>query len=281
MDALIVLGEVAAADAEHEARSRIAEALRMPQYLSDPFTYPAARALLVGNFAEAQRLADRTLEAADPIYTETTMTLFGAQVICLHWLRGQLDGLLPMVRDFAERFPWIPTFRAAEAFVLAETGQHAEADAILDELGADGFAVVPRDGIWSVAMWVLASAAARTGNRRAAEQLYELLLPVADYAIGLGASMYLGPTRTPLGMLAAALGDAAAAADHLEAAVADLRALGARPFLAYALFWQAGVLRRRSQPGDLEHAIACETEAARIATDLGMDALAGDLRAIH
>ena len=43
IDALMVLGDIAAADQEHEARSREAEALRMTQYLAEVVAYPAAR----------------------------------------------------------------------------------------------------------------------------------------------------------------------------------------------------------------------------------------------
>jgi class 3 adenylate cyclase/tetratricopeptide (TPR) repeat protein len=281
MDSLVVLGDILAADAEHEARSRMAEALRMPQYLSDQFTYPAARALLAGDFNEAQRLADRTVEAADPIYTETTLTLFGAQVICLHWLRGQLEGMVPMVRDFAARFPWIPAFRAAEAFVLAETGAHDEARAVIEELAPDHFAALPRDGIWNIGMWTLSHAATRLGDVDIASEVYDLLLPIADYSVALGASMYLGPARTPLGMLATQLGRVDAAAEHFEQAVAQLRRLGARPFLAHASYWYARLLRQRGASADVARAGALAGQARALATDLGMEGLLRDLDLLH
>ncbi len=276
MDALIVLGDIEGADEEHEARSREAEALRMPQYLSDQFTYPAARALLAGDFAEAQRLADRTVEAADPVYTETVLTLFGAQVICLHWLRGQLDGLQPMVHDFAERFPWIPAFRAAEAFVLAETGDTDEASRIVAALSPDGFAAIPRDGIWNIAMWTLANTAVRLGDRELAARVYDQLIPVADNSVALGASMYLGPARTPLGMLAALLDRVDDATTHFETAIERLRALGARPFLAFALAEYALALRRAGSARDAE-AQALAAEAAGLAVELGMTRVLADL----
>ncbi len=229
IDALIVIGDIAAADEEHRLRSREAEALQMPQYLSDVFTYPAARALLAGDFAEAQRLADRTVEVADPSYTETTLTLFGGQVICLHWLRGQLDGVRPMVRDFAARFPWIPAFRATEAFVQAEIGALDEARATIEELAPNNFAALPRDGIWKIGMWTLAHAVVRLEDRAWAQQIYDELLPVADCTLALGASLYLGPAATPLGLLATLLGRFDDAAAHFEAALDHTERVGARP----------------------------------------------------
>jgi hypothetical protein len=277
IDALIVLGDIAAADEEHRLRSVEAESLRMPQYLSDNFTYPSARALLAGDFAEAQRLADRTVEAADPIYTETTMTLFGAQVICLHWMRGQLDGMAPVVRDFGDRFPWIPSFRAAEAFVLAETGDIEASRAVMARLAPDNFAAIPRDGIWKIGIWALANATARIGDPAWAGQIYDLLLPVADCALALGGSMYMGPARTPLGMLARVLGRYDHGAEHFEQALADVERIGARPFQAQTAHEYAVLLRRRQRTGDEALAAALHAEAEAIATELEMAGLLRDL----
>jgi tetratricopeptide (TPR) repeat protein len=253
----------------------------MPQYLSDVFTYPAARAILAGDFAEAQRLADRTVESAEPIYTETTLTLFGAQVILLHWLRGQLDGLATVVHDFAERFPWIPSFRASEAFVLAETGALDEAREVLDPLIRDNFAVLPRDGIWPVGMWALSGAVVRLEDRATAQQLYELLEPVADCTMALGASMYLGPAAAPMGALATLLERYDIAAAHFEQALDHTRRVGARPFEAHAEYAYARLLRRRGGPGDSERAVTLEARARATATELGMAGLLTDLALIR
>jgi hypothetical protein len=273
IDALIVRGDIAAADEEHRLRSREAEALQMPQYLSDNFTYPAARALLAGDFAEAQRLADRTVEVADPIYTETTLTLFGGQVICLQWLRGELEGVAPMVRDLADRFPWIPSFRAADAFVLVETGHPQDARRIIEELAPDNFAALPRDGIWKVGMWTLAGAVTGLQDQPWAATLYDALLPVADCTMSLGASLYLGPAATALGMLATVLGRFDDGATHFDAAMAHTTEVGARPFEAHAVYRYAQLLRRRNGIGDAARADGYEQRARLIATELGMTGL--------
>jgi class 3 adenylate cyclase len=281
IDALIVTGDIAAADEEHRLRSAEAEALRMPQYLSDVFTYPAARALLGGDFAEAQRLADRTVEASEPVFTETTMTLFGAQVILLRWLRGQLEGMAAVVRDFSERFPWIPAFRATEAFVLAETGAYDEARAALAAFADDGFSALPRDGIWPVGMWTLTGAVIRLGEPTWAADLYELLLPVADCTMALGGSMYLGPAATPLGALAALIGRHDEGAAHLERALTHARRVGARPFEAHAQYLYARLLRERGAPGDADRSAGLVEDATATASALGMAGLLEDLNALR
>src|SRR5207245_2616941 len=90
IDALVEMGDLDAAAAEHVARSELAERLRLPRYVSDVSTYPAAQALLEGRFDDAQVLADRAREIGEAIGSETALTVFGAQMICLAWMRGTL-----------------------------------------------------------------------------------------------------------------------------------------------------------------------------------------------
>ena len=252
IDALMVLGDIAAADQEHEARSREAEALRMPQYLAEVVAYPAARAILTGDFEQAQRLADRSVEVAEPGASETAMTLFGAEIICMHWLKGQLDGLVPLITDFADRYPWIPAFRATEVFMLAETGQLDAAREGMERLWESHFATIPRDGIWKIAMWALGGTAVIFEERMWAGALYDLLLPVSDCAISIGASMYLGPATTTLGMLATVLERLDEGADHFEEALEQASRAG----------------RGRSSPSRSTGMRSCSRSATVLATAL-------------
>jgi hypothetical protein len=181
------------------------------------------------------------------------------------------------VRDFGDRFPWIPTFRAAEAFVLAETGDTDAARIVVERLAPDDFDAIPRDGIWTIGMWSLAGATARIEEPAWAEKLRELLLPVADCALALGGSMYMGPAGTALGMLSRVLGRYDEGAEHFEGALRDVEQIGARPFQAQTAHEYAILLRRRRATGDDAHAAALEAEAESIASDLGMEGLLKDI----
>jgi tetratricopeptide (TPR) repeat protein len=148
---------------------------------------------------------------------------------------------------------------------------------VIAGLAEDGFAAIPRDGIWNIAMWTLANAASRLDDRDLAAQVYDQLLPLADNSVALGASMYLGPVRTSLGMLAAVLGRTEDAAAHFGAAIERLRELGARPFLAYALAAYALASQRTGDADRIGVATAMASEAAAMAAELGMSGVLADL----
>ena len=75
---------------------------------------------------------------------------------------------------------------------------------------------------------IAAEAAARCGTSELRGDLYELLAPYAGTQVGCGAWVaYCGAVDYYLGLLAAAQGDDAAAAAHLDAATAQHLRLGA------------------------------------------------------
>ena len=267
IDALVEMGDLVAAAAEHEARSELAEELRLPRYVSDVSTYPAAAALLEGRFDEAQELADRAREIGESIGSETALTVYGAQMITLTWLRGELAEVEPLVAAFADGYPWIPGFRGALAFVHAQIGAVAQARAEIDLLARDGFASLPLDGIWSVAVWALSFACAEVGDTARCAELYGILSPHAGNLAGLGASLCLGSTHLPLGMLAAVSGDPSFEA-HFALALDAHERIGARPFAAETRFrWGRAAC-------DAPHGTELLRQALADAEALGMAGLA-------
>ena len=267
IDALVEMGDLVAAAAEHEARSELAEQLRLPRYVSDVSTYPAAAAMLEGRFEEAQQLADRARQIGESIGSETAITVYGAQMITLAWMRGELAEAEPLVAAFADAYPWIPGFRGALAFVHTQIGDMERARAEIDALAGDGFAAVPLDGIWSVAVWALSFACADLGDAARCAQLYDLLSPHAGNLAGLGASLCLGSTHLPLGMLAAVAGDPSFEA-HFALALDAHERLGARPFAAETRYrWGMAVC-------DSPHGAELLRQAQADADALGMAGLA-------
>jgi hypothetical protein len=146
-------------------------------------------------------------------------------------MRGKLEEVEPLVAAFADAYPWIPGFQGALAFVHTQTGEIERARAEVAQFSRDGFASIPLDGIWSVAVWALSFACADIGDAECCAQLYDLLSPHAGNLAGLGASLCLGSTHLPLGMLAAAAGDPSFEA-HFALALDAHERLGARPFAA-------------------------------------------------
>jgi tetratricopeptide (TPR) repeat protein len=270
IDALVEMGQLDAAAQEHDARSALAEQLRLPRYVSDVSTYPAARALLEGRFEDAQMLADRAREIGESIGSETALTVYGGQMICLAWMRGELAAVEELVVAFADAYPWIPAFRAVLAFVHAQIGDRDAAAAAVERLASDGPDWLPRDGIWSIAVWALAFACAELGDAARCAQLYDLLLSHADSLCGLGAGLCLGSAHLPLGMTAAVAGLSTASA-HFEAALHVHERAGALPFVAETRYrWATALV----DGGDAARAASLLEQALTEAESLGMAGLA-------
>jgi DNA-binding NarL/FixJ family response regulator len=83
-----------------------------------------------------------------------------------------------------------------------------------------------------------------------------------------------GAIARPIGELAAALGDPAAAERHLAAAVAMEERIGAPPFVAQAQLAHARVLLTRNAPGDRRRTQQLAERAAATARRLGMPQVA-------
>src|SRR5947209_7425102 len=112
--------------------------------------------------------------------------------------------------------------------VLWETDRVPEARAEFEQLAAAGFADIPQDGDWMIAMSLLADLCADLRDAERARTLYGLLAPYAGRQVVVGfAAVCLGPVDRLLGRLAAVSGRRDHGAAHFEAALgaaAGLRA---------------------------------------------------------
>ena len=95
----------------------------------------------------------------------------------------------------------------------------------------------PRDSEWLPMMTQFAELVAGLGGHPIAGWAYRSLRPYADLLVveGIGAVLR-GPVERPLGLLAAADGQPAAARGHFERAIGRCRELGATMLLARALY---------------------------------------------
>jgi DNA-binding SARP family transcriptional activator len=278
---LLLLGDLARADAANRETAALAERLRAPFYIVRALLHDASRATLQGRFDEASALTTRAMALADSIGADWSLVAYAAQTAMLHWLQGRLDELEPALTAFASSFAQIPAFGCGLAFVHAIQGRRAEARAALDRYAADGFALVPRSDEWWLSLWLLAHVAALLGDRPRAAALYDLLLPDADLTVvDGGAWVCAGSVQVPLGILAACDGRLDDAAAHLAVGTERNRALGALPFVAQAQHAHAAVLAARAGPGDLPEARRLNAEALATFERLGMPGLAARARAL-
>jgi hypothetical protein len=143
-----------------------------------------------------------------------------------------LDGL----REFAARYPALPVWRALLALGEWVVGDADAARAACEDCAPRGPAALPADADLPCTLALLADVSVSVGALAHAAELRERLEPHAARNVLTDRSWAAwGAAARPLGRLAAALGDAGAAAAHFEHAVELHRRWGSRPWLAITI----------------------------------------------
>ena len=168
-------------------------------------------------------------------------------------------------------------FPCSLCLVLAETGERAEAQALLARYTDDPQAIPHSMNYW-ISLSHLADACALLGDAERAALLYARLLPHRAYNIvGPGCSLHAGPTEYFLGGLALAMGQAERAAEHFAAAIAACMAFGAIGWRARS---ELGAARAWLARGDRTRGAEHLRAALAIATASGSTAVAAAARAL-
>ncbi|HEY8170059.1 MAG TPA: AAA family ATPase [Candidatus Limnocylindria bacterium] len=268
------MSDMTAARRAYGEMLRLVTELRQPGHLWLGIANGALLALLEGDFAAAEALID---EETDPgayfTLAHDNVSAARCHLFLLRREQGRLAEEEANVRLSVDEFPWYPLHRSALACLLVELERDGEAQGVLDELGQDDFKALYPDNEWLLGTGLAAEAAARLGDRDAAETLYQQLAPLAGrHAIGHTEGS-IGAVDRYLGLLAATLDRLDDAARHLEDAVHLNERMGARPWTAHSRHDLADVLRARHAPGDAQRAVDLDALGLAAARDLGMTAL--------
>ena len=102
---LLELGDVQGADIQIAAASKLAEALQRPIWLWWSSLLRCTRAQLVGDFDEAERLADATLEIGRHGQAENAVNAYAQAMFNIRREQGRLVEVEPAVRRFIEHLP--------------------------------------------------------------------------------------------------------------------------------------------------------------------------------
>ena len=208
------------------------------------------------------------------------MSLFAEQLFLLRWAQGRLEELVPATSTLVEQYPELPAWRAALAFLYAELDRENEARAEFEFLAMDDFALLPRDGVWILGIYLLAETCVYLRDSDRASKLHDLLLPYAEYTVTTApGAVCLGSAASILGPLAAVRQRWTEAATYFDRALDLNRTMGARPMVVRTLEHYAQMLLVRDEPGDRERAVAFTDQAVEIAQELGMANLAQKLEA--
>ena len=96
-----------------ERFQRRAEVLHTPLYDVYSDFLRSCRALVVGEYAEAERIANEALAAGLTSHGPNTEMAYAGQMFCLAWDRGQLGDALPLVEHMAGEHPDLEIWRIA------------------------------------------------------------------------------------------------------------------------------------------------------------------------
>ena len=271
--ALQQLGDLEAVDRNVARVRRLADELRMPLYHWVGIQQDACRALMDGRFEEAEKLINSALAMGEQVGEEAALAGYGGQAIILAWGRGRLAEIEPGAQVFVDRYPWIPAYRCAHAWMLTELGRHDEARAVFAPLAEDGFASFRRDGTWLVGMLVGSLVCTHLEDEVAAAAMYELLVPFADWNASISVLVNLGSASLAVAILAGTLKRYDEAERYFDQAIRRSQASGSKPFAALAIRELVAMLRRQDKPDDRPRVLLLASELLDLARELGMTAL--------
>ncbi len=275
---LLELGDVQGADIQIAAASKLAEALQRPIWLWWSSLLRCTRAQLVGQFDEAERLAEATLEIGRRGQAENALNAYAQALFNIRREQGRLAEVEPAVRGFIEAYPMLVAWRAALALMLIELGRTDEARAEFEALPLDD---LPRDANWLIGVTLLAEVCGTLGDGERAQALYDALEPYAERNVVVGrAATCNGSASRLLGTLAAAMRSWELAEAHFISALAMHERMGARPWMARTQLAYAEMLLTRRHRGDKARARELLADAVLIADALGMRVVAERARAL-
>jgi len=263
--------------AELDEFLRLAATSRQPRFRYAALVRRATLALLAGRLEETGQLIGQAEmlgeECGEPGVRDVRFDQ-GWDLLTAQGRLGELAGTLPeMFPD-----PESAQARGARAQVLIATGARDEAAEVVAPLLNRGPEVMPANHQRLLGLAYAAEVTAALGVVPAAERIYQALEPFTGQAVVSGVAVtFKGAVVHHLGVLAAVLGRTAAAASHLEQAVATHDRLGA---VIWSLRSQYELARvRLDQPGRREAAVSALAEVARKARALGLAQLARDAEA--
>jgi class 3 adenylate cyclase/tetratricopeptide (TPR) repeat protein len=272
--AQVVVGAIAAIEADLGAASPLAEQLGQPAHLWDVCAARAMLTLAAGRLSEGEELLERARSLGERALPAGAIPVYYIQRYTLCDFQGRSEEVESAIRDLVAEHPARPVFRCVLAHLHARLGRLLEAKRELDDLADAGFSALPFDQEWLFGMSLLAETSVLLGDRDSARVLYEMLVPWAALNVADQAEGIRGALSRYLGMLAATTKHWEQGEGHFQDAIAMNTRMVARPWLAHTQYDYAQMLHARDRPGDRDRAHALLVEATATYHELGMESYA-------
>jgi eukaryotic-like serine/threonine-protein kinase len=278
---LLELAEIPTVDKEIEAYIKLAEELRQPRYLWLGTYLKASRALTEGRFEECEQLARQAIVIGQRAQDPTAPLLFETLINVLRMVQGQVEDREAAIIRYLEDYPKIPSQRATLANLYCRLGRREDAQREFEQVAANDFGNLPRDGSWVVTMANISYICSYLSDVRRAALLYDLLLPYAGRQLVIGgAAIGCGSILRFLGILATTMSRWEEAATHFEDALQMNTRIGARPFVALTQQEYGAMLLARGDAGDRQKACDILDQALATAEELGMKGVIKDVQTL-
>jgi tetratricopeptide (TPR) repeat protein len=275
------IGDMPAVNKEIEAYDSLSKELRQPLYLWQTPFFRASLALLEGRFQECEQLAQEGLAKAQRTVDPTTGMFFDVVMTALRLVQGREEDREDAIKRFMKRYTKIPGERAVLANLYCRLGRFEEAGREFEQVTADNFGGLPRDGSWVVTMANLCFVCSYLRDTARAATLYGLLLPYANRQVVTGRSaVAAGSVSRFLGILATTMQQWDKAVKHFEDALEMNERLEARPFIALTQKEYGAMLLTRGAERDREKAVHLLDRALATGLELGMLGLIRDVQTL-
>jgi DNA-binding SARP family transcriptional activator/tetratricopeptide (TPR) repeat protein len=260
-------GDMAAADQGLMTCIRIAEELGQPVLRWRAAYLQAHRAFVDGRFDDVERWTKQAVQLGEAAGQPDAGFL--ADIPIVRILQGRSEEAVELMRPLAERFGASAIYPALLAWACAEAGRIEEAHATVARIRATTFAALRRDYLWLATIAVLGRACARSQDRPAAEELYDVLRPYHPAIVSVQ-TVWFGPVAYDLGLLATSLGRYTDADAHFAEAVKIHDHIGVRGMLAHTCLEWARMLLVRPGAADEERTRELLKRAVVTARDFGL-----------
>lgn len=274
------LGRMQEVEREIEGYARVAEELRQPRYLAYVYMFRGMRAIMRGEFDEAEMMAEKLLRLGTRVEDPNAILCYHVQMFYMRYKQGRAAEAVESSRYVRDVVP-AGSGAAIEAYANFFGGRELDALAFVLQSAETDYSGIP-GGFRLGGLCNLALVVHDAGSVERAGRVYELLLPFAG-RVGLAGRdvvVCFGAVSRYLGILADLLGRFEDAERHFEEGLRGNERIGARPFVGFTQHEHARMLLRRRSPGDRERALQLLTRAVATAGALGMKGLLKDALAL-
>ena len=270
--ASLELGEIYDVDAEIAACEEVIRSTGISTGCVERFR--AMRALMRGDFADAERWLEKVLAIGQHRQDPTLFVTYAGQIAQLRSEQGRTAEIEHLLRPPADQLAAQPVVRCGIALFYARSERIPEARIEFEYLAADDFSKIPADWNWLGTIALTSEVCARIEDQDRARLLYKILVPHLGRSVTLGwGDVYYGPVALYLALLSTTTGDFDRAEGHFESALRMNSRLGAGPCGARIQIAFAAMMLERNRKGDRERILANLNSAFETVKALKMNGL--------